>query len=191
MIRPILTSALIGLVAGALAAHVWNASGRHMPGVVNGAAESGLSAAPIPGEGWPICSLVGSLAEGASWAALDQEFAAGKQALAAGDWSGAIRVLSRGALRDDRNAEIETYLGYAHFRLAQLDPAVKHFQRALTLDPRHRRAHEHLGEAHLMQGNPAKAQEHLAALERICLFPCRESDDLRQAIVAYDQIARR
>jgi hypothetical protein len=55
---------------------------------------------------------------------------------------------------------------------------MRHYQQALTLNPRHRSAHEHLGEAHLAQGDLANAKEHLAALEQICLIPCDEYDDL-------------
>ena len=71
------------------------------------------------------------------------------------------------------------------------NPAMRHYQRALTLNPRHRSAHEHLGEAYLVQGDLIKAEEHLAALERICLIACEEYDDLKRAIAAYNKIARR
>ena len=36
-----------------------------------------------------------------------------------------------------------------------------------------------------MVGNLAKAEEHLAALRRICLLPCEELTDLERAIRAY------
>jgi len=56
---------------------------------------------------------------------------------------------------------------------------------------RHRSAHEHLGEAYLVQGDLSKAEEHLATLERICLIPCEEYDDLKRAIAEYNKIAMR
>jgi DNA-binding SARP family transcriptional activator len=71
-----------------------------------------------------------------------------------------------------------------------LDPAFKHYQRALQLDPRHRGAHEYIGEAYLMVNDPAKAEEHLAALEKICLLPCEELDDLKRKIEEYRKKAR-
>jgi len=52
-------------------------------------------------------------------------------------------------LRDARDADIQNYLGYAYHRLRQFDLAMRHYQQALTLNPRQRSAHEHLGEAHL------------------------------------------
>jgi hypothetical protein len=60
-----------------------------------------------------------------------------------------------------------------------------------TPNPRQRGAHEHLGEAYLVQGDLAKAEEHLAALERICLIPCEEHDELKRAIAAYSKVVRR
>jgi Flp pilus assembly protein TadD len=142
-------------------------------------------------EAWPICSTMAAMMETPDWAALDPDFAAGKRAIGSGDWEGAIKALTDAGLRDARNADIRNYLGYAYRRLRQFDPAMQHYQQALTLNPRHRSAHEHLGEAYLARDNLAKAKEHLAALEQICLIPCDEYDDLRRAIAEYNKIASR
>jgi Flp pilus assembly protein TadD len=132
-----------------------------------------------------------AMAETPDWATLDPDFAAGKRALAAGDWEAAIKALKNAGLRDARNADIQNYLGYAYRRMRQFGPAMRHYQQALTLNPRQRSAHEHLGEAHLAQGDLAKAEEHLTALERICLIPCDEYDDLRRALARYNKVAKR
>ena len=136
-------------------------------------------------EEWPICTTMASLAESADWAQLDPDFAAGKKALAAGDLRGAIEVLKSAALRDTRNADIQNYIGYGYRRLRELEQAFAHFRRALTLNPRHRAAHQHMGEAYLMIGDFTAAEEHLAALERICLIPCDEYGDLQREIAKY------
>src|SRR5580765_889174 len=115
-------------------------------------------------------------------ATLDPEYAAGKQAIEAKNWSAAIKSLSSAALRDTRNPDIQNYLGYAYRQAGQLEVAFKHYARALQLNPRHRGAHEYVGEAYLMVNNLAKAEEHLAALQTICLVPCEELDDLRKKI---------
>ena len=141
--------------------------------------------AAIDIESWPICTTMGALTDGPAWAPLDPDFAAGKQALAANDWNGAITALGSAALRDTRNADIQNYLGYAYRRLRQLEPAFRHYRLALVINPRHRSAHEHLGEASLLIGNLSQAEEHLAALEQICLIPCEEYDDLKRAITEY------
>jgi hypothetical protein len=52
----------------------------------------------------------------------------------------------------------------------------------LRLDPQHRGAHEYMGEAYVLTGDKARAQQHLAALERICGKGCEEYQDLAKAI---------
>jgi Flp pilus assembly protein TadD len=142
-----------------------------------------------------VLCLVAPRAPGApsdeeSAGATDPDFAAGKQAIAARDWRRAIAALSSAALRDTRNADIQSYLGYAYRNDGQLDAAFRHYERALALNPRHRGAHEYVGEAYLITGNLAKAEAHLAALEAICLIPCEERDDLKEKIVEYKRSAK-
>jgi tetratricopeptide (TPR) repeat protein len=142
-------------------------------------------------EDWPICTTMGAMGSETDWAQLDPDFAAGKKALVAEDWNGAIAALKLAALRDPGNADIQNYIGYAYRRLRQLGPAMGHYQQALTLNRRHRSAQEHLGELYLVLGEPAKAEEQLARLEDICLIPCEEYGDLKRAIAAYKKLATR
>ena len=90
-----------------------------------------------------------------------------------------------GRLARSRNADIQNYIGYGYRRLRELEPAFAHFRQALTFNPRHRAAHQHMGEAYLTIGNLAAAEEHLAALEGICLIPCEEYGDLQRVIAKY------
>ena len=147
--------------------------------------------ATIATEDWPICTTMGSVADDADWAQLDADFAEGKKALSAGEWNRAITALKLAALRDPQNADIQNFVGYAYRRLRQLEPAFVHYRQAVALNPRHRSAHEHLGEAYLVKGDLAKAEEYLAALEDICLIPCVEYGDLQVAIAAYKKLAAR
>ena len=78
-----------------------------------------------------------------------------------------------------------TCLGFSYRNLKQFDLAFKHYERAIELDPRHRGAHEYIGEAYLMMGDLAGAQRHLAAIKEICLLPCEELTDLERAIAQY------
>jgi tetratricopeptide (TPR) repeat protein len=155
-----------------------------------GGLDRGAKTAITP-EAWTICTTMASVESDADWAQLEPDFKAGKKALGAEDWRGAIAAFELAALRDPLNADIQNYIGYAYRRLRQLGPAIGHYQQALTLNPRHRSAHEHLGEAYLVLGQPAKAEQLLAALENLCLIPCEESDDLKRAIAAYNRLATR
>ena len=80
------------------------------------------------------------------------------------------------------NADAQNLLGYAYATSSSYDLAFKHYGEALRLDPQHRGAHEYIGEAYVLVGDKAKAQEHLAALERICGKGCDEYQDLAKAI---------
>ena len=148
-------------------------------------------AAKLTTEEWPICTTMGLMGSEADWAQLDPDFAAGKKALVAEDWKGAIAALKLAALRDPRNADIKNYLGYAYRRLRQLGPAMQHYQEAILLNRRHRSAHEHLGELYLVLGNPDKAEQELARLEEVCLISCAETEDLKRAIAAYKTLVMR
>jgi len=133
----------------------------------------------------PCAGVAEPFEESPAAAGLDPDYAAGKKAIEAGQWKAAVKAFASVALRDTRNADIQNYLGYAYRNLGEFDLAFKHYGRALELSPRHRGAHEYIGEAYLMNGNLAKAEEHLAALERICLLPCDEYDVLRKKIAGY------
>ncbi len=139
----------------------------------------------------PAPAIADPTDEAPAGAQLDPDFAAGRAAIEAKNWDAAIRSLSSAALRDTRNADVQNYLGYAYRHTGQLELAFKHYRRALDLNPRHRGAHEYVGEAYLIVNDLAKAEEHLATLQRICLIPCEEYADLKNAIAAYRQRTRR
>jgi Flp pilus assembly protein TadD len=122
---------------------------------------------------------------------LDPDVAAGKQAIASKQWPAAIKALSSAALRDTRNADIQNELGYAYRNAGQMDQAFAHYERALQLNPRHRGAHEYVGEAYLMVGKLAQAEQHLKALQQICLNPCEELEELKVQIERFRREARR
>jgi len=188
MIRAIAAAAVLGAVFAGGAFYAGNA-----PALRNTAAGwLGFSAATaLTTEDWPICTTMTAMGTEADWAELDPDFAAGKRALAAADWSGAVTALRLAFLRDPGNADIQNYIGYAYRRLREWGPAMGRYQQALMLNPRHRSAREHLGELYLVLGEPIKAEEQLAALKDICLISCNEQTDLEGAIAAYTAIAQR
>jgi len=188
MVRTIAVAAVLGaLIAAGAAYAVSQPAWRNSMAAWFGAPQSVPEAAVVTEE-WPICTTMASFdaVEG-----LDPDFAAGKKALAAGNWQAAIDALELATLRDPSNAEIHNYIGYAYHRLHQWGPAMQHYQQALSFNRRHRGAHEHLGELYLTLGEPEQAERQLAALEGICLIPCDEFADLKRAIAAHKVSASR
>jgi len=115
----------------------------------------------------------------------DDDYAAGKKAIERKDWAEAVKRLSVAAKRDPDSADLQNYLGYSYRNLKQFDLAFRHYKRSIELNPRHRGAHEYIGEAYLMVNDVAGAERHLAALREICLLPCEELADLEKAVKAY------
>jgi Flp pilus assembly protein TadD len=111
-------------------------------------------------------------------------FDIGAEAVKAKDWDRAAFYLGLAAGAEPANADVQNLLGYTYRNQRKFELAFTHYANALTLDPNHRGAHEYIGEAYVLTGNRAKAQEHLAALERICGRGCDEYQDLARALAA-------
>lgn len=105
------------------------------------------------------------------------------------DWAGAAGVLRDALAADPSNANYHNLYAYSVRKGAKPDMNLvfKHYNEALRIDPKHRGAHEYIGEAYLMVGNVAKAKEHLSTLDKLCFFPCVEYTDLKKAIAEHEK----
>jgi len=112
---------------------------------------------------------------------------------AQGDWRRSQAELRDALAKDPANADYHNLYAYAIRKGPDpsLDLVFKHYHEALRLDPKHRGAHEYIGEAYLMQGNLAKAKEHLSALDRMCFFGCEEYSMLKKAVAEFEAKATR
>jgi len=115
------------------------------------------------------------------------------QATSRKDWPAAQAILKEAVAQQPGNADYHNLYAYSIRKGANPDMSLvfKHYNQALSIDPKHRGAHEYIGEAYLMVKNVAKAKEHLAQLDRICFFSCQEFSDLKAAIAAYEKQASR
>ena len=104
------------------------------------------------------------------------------------DWARSQQIMRDALLKDPRNADYHNLYAYAIRKgdKPNLDLVFKHYNEALRIDPKHRGAHEYIGEAYLMVGNVAKAKEHLSALDQICFFGCDEYGLLKKAIADFE-----
>lgn len=105
------------------------------------------------------------------------------------DWVRAQEGMRDLVARNPQNADYHNLFAYS-MRMGpkpSMDLVFRHYNEALRLDPKHRGAHEYIGEAYLMSGNLAKAKEHLAHLDRLCTLGCTEYTLLKKDIAAYEQ----
>ena len=101
------------------------------------------------------------------------------------DWRGALVELKTALRKDRRNADVHNLMGYSYRKSGQLEDAFDSYRAALRLDPKHRGAHEYIGEAYLLSHQPDKARVHLAQLKDICGEGCEEYQDLARAVASY------
>ncbi len=117
----------------------------------------------------------------------DDPYKLGQDLVKDGKFKEAEEAFMAAAQKDPTNADALNMLAYSQRRQGELDEAFENYGKALALDPDHKGAHEYIGEAYLMVGNLAKAEEHLAALLKLCPGGCEESRDLAKAIQRYKE----
>ncbi len=105
--------------------------------------------------------------------------------IAAKKWESAIEELRR--VNDTGSADWNNLMGYALRKqpTPDLANAEKHYNAALRIDPKHKRALEYSGELYLMKGDLATAEQRLASLDKACFLPCTEYNELKQAIARF------
>jgi tetratricopeptide (TPR) repeat protein len=130
-------------------------------------------APPPPAEQQPI----------ESWAPLGPVYDLAVRAAKNGQYEQAIKLLE--ALKRDDHPQVLNYLGYAHRKLGKVQEAVPFYEKALSIAPDYTAAREYLGEAWLQLGEPIKAREELAEIEKHCGTECDDYVSLRDAIEAY------
>lgn len=84
-----------------------------------------------------------------------------------------------------RDADALNYLGFCHRKLGKYPEALSYYQRALSVNPKHKGANEYLGELYLLMKNLPKAEEQLAILKGLCPAGCEELEDLEADIADY------
>ncbi len=142
-------------------------------------------------------AAAGTLALGSAWAvsdddpneAKDPKLEQARAAIDKQDWARAQVVLREVVAGNPQSAEYHNLYAYSIRKGANpsMDLVFRHYNEALRLEPKHRGAHEYIGEAYLMSGNLAKAKEHLAQLDKLCTFGCEEYTKLKKEIAQFEQ----
>ena len=138
---------------------------------------------------WPVAALAAGGGGGdeapPSARSKDPDYAAGMAAVKSKDWNQVVARMGTYTQREPNDADAWNELGHAHRRLGQMQPAFDAYGKALKIDPKHRGAHEYLGEAYLQVGDLPKAEQELKTLDKLCLLPCEEYTDLKRSVEEY------
>ena len=110
----------------------------------------------------------------------------GKNSEALAIYRESLAILQALIAKDDRNANAYNWLAYSTRQSGEAAKAIPIYEKALAIDPKHRGAHEYIGEAYLVLGDLPKAKEHLAVLDKLCFLPCEEYSDLKRAVRDYE-----
>ncbi|MDZ4075770.1 MAG: tetratricopeptide repeat protein [Hylemonella sp.] len=131
-----------------------------------------------------ICCPLARAADIPAVAPAVDELKPARALIAKRDWGAAAEALATYTRANPTQADGFNLLGYSYRHLKRYDESLAAYNKALALDPRHRGAHEYIGEAYLQLGQLDKAKVHLDALDRLCFLPCEEYADLKKAYEA-------
>jgi Flp pilus assembly protein TadD len=146
---------------------------------------------------WIIALLVSPVAvlgaDDRAPAPADPVLAAARDAVSHQDFPQAAAIMRDAVGKAPANADYHNLYAYAVRKgpNPDMDLVFRHYQEALRLEPKHRGAHEYIGEAYLMVGDVSKAKEHLARLDQLCFFGCAEYSDLKKAVATYEAKQKR
>lgn len=110
----------------------------------------------------------------------DDLFAEGHRLIKSGRHAEALETLS--LIKNQNQARVLNYIGYTKRKLGNVDEGIRYYLKALELEPEYAVAREYLGEGYIQKGEPAKAREQLAEIEKICGKGCEAYRDLSAAI---------
>ena len=116
---------------------------------------------------------------------VDPNFAQAKAMIEAKNYAAAMPLLQQVVAKNPRDADAYVLMGYATRKSGDANGSLQYYNQALGLDPKHIGAHEYIGEAYLMLGRPAEAEQHLARLDSLCVFGCTEYRMLKTAVANY------
>lgn len=98
------------------------------------------------------------------------------------DYKNAIILLNKSLISEKNDPDIYNYLGFSNRKLGNMEMAAKNYEKALSLDPKHKGALEYQGQLFITLKNFVKAKENLKKLDEICLLGCDEYNKLKSSL---------
>lgn len=102
----------------------------------------------------------------------EERYRAGYWLARSGRFADAMAQFKAIAAQD--TARVQNYLGFTSRKLGKLDQAMRHYRRALEIDPGYTLARAYMGEAFLKQGDVGAARAQLAEIAQRCGVACEE-----------------
>ena len=112
------------------------------------------------------------------------DFAAGKKAVDAKNWTAAVDSFKKAVAADPKNPDAHNMLGYSYRAMGKFDESFAAYDKALAIDPKHKGALEYSGMGYLKTNQKAKAEAQLLKLTAICAG-CPETTSLAKAVADY------
>ena len=97
----------------------------------------------------------------------------------------ALMLLEREISKDPKNADAWNLTGYASRKMGDYVASEKAYDRALSINPKHKGALEYKGELYLTLNNLQGAEDMFDRLNQVCPFGCKEKKQLAAAIKAF------
>jgi tetratricopeptide (TPR) repeat protein len=98
----------------------------------------------------------------------DKDYAAAIRHRKAEDWEAMVVSLNRVIKRRPWHDNAHSLLGYGYRKMHLYRMALKHYHKALELNPRHRQALAYLGMAYMQMGDVEKAEATMQRLAEVC-----------------------
>jgi tetratricopeptide (TPR) repeat protein len=114
-------------------------------------------------------------------ASAEAEYAQAQTSITQADYQSAIGHLNKVLVSQPDNPDVLNLMGFSKRKMGDQTGALEYYNKALDLQPDHIGANEYLGELYLEMKIPAKAQERLDVLQRVC-GNCEEFTELKEKI---------
>ena len=118
----------------------------------------------------------------------DQVYSLGYWQAKNGHYDAALTTLR--SARDQDDPRVQTMVGFTLRKLGRVDEAFGYYFKAIATRPEATTTRQYLGEAYLQIGDPVRAKEQLAEIERRCGTTCEDYTSLAEEIANYEHSRR-
>ena len=141
----------------------------------------------IPNQGFSAGSSSSDSGNNSSYSVTSKntELKGAESAINRKEYKKTIVELNKILAEKPNHADAWNLLGFSARKSGDFKTAKTAYTKALSINPKHTRAMEYMGEMYLSLNQPAKAEELLSRLEKLCSYNCKDRDLLRSAIKKY------